>query len=135
MEFEELVGKNIVFLPGVEEFDSYPETGMKATVLGVRRYPEDGLYEIFLDYTKFEGDNSRLESLRYVGSDGSYLTFRQRDGYESQESYCVSAAFDFFKLIEETKFIDVLVKPLAPNEIMPIPKFDGINDKKVLVLH
>jgi hypothetical protein len=85
MEIDDLVGRDIRFLPGVEDFESYPETGMKATVIDVRPYPEDGLFEVSFDYTKFEADNRSFETLRYRGSDGRHVTFRQRDGRATPE--------------------------------------------------
>lgn len=98
----ELAGKDIEFLPGVEDFDCYVETGMRATISEINAYPENGLYELKLNYEKFEDHNRKFESLRYYDDENNrYLTFRELNGYYEEESYCVSVGFDNFRVITE----------------------------------
>lgn len=93
--------EQIVFLQGIEEFDAYPEAGMKATVVAVEELPEEGLFEIFLDYSKYEEHNSRLETHRFV-RDKRMVTARELGEYEVRESYVLTeAASTMFEIVDE----------------------------------
>lgn len=102
--FGELIGYDVEFLPGIEQFGEYLEAGMKATILHVSKYPEEGVYEVYFSYMKFEDYNRAFETARFTAN-SVFMTHRDLVGYESLESFCVTREFNFFKQIAQTTFI------------------------------
>jgi hypothetical protein len=103
-----LIGRDIEFLPGVEDFNSYVECGMRATIVDIQPYPEDGLFEITLDYRKFEVWNFQFESMRFTHR-SRVLSFRDAFGYCEEETYCVSDHFDLFKPLDALETIKIVL--------------------------
>lgn len=75
MNVDHLIGKEIQFTSAIEEFECYPEAGMRARISKIEtKYihktdPEDHLYLIYFDYTEYDEFNKRFETANYYGHD------------------------------------------------------------------
>ena len=95
MKFISLIGHDVEFNQEIEEFEIYIETGMRATIYNVEKYPESGLYKIIFDFSKFENHNKNLESFKFFYL-GRRCTYRDRYGYKAIDEFCVSNAVNCF---------------------------------------
>jgi hypothetical protein len=75
MNVDHLIGKEIQFTPGIEEFECYPEGGMRARIAKIETRDIDKsdlhehLYLIYFDYTEYDEFNKRFETANYYGDD------------------------------------------------------------------
>lgn len=102
-EYRALVGQDIEFIKDVEDLECYPETGMRATVLGYTAI-HDNLGKLLVSYAKFDQYNAALEAHNYYDKNGEpRLTAREAGCYTETETIVVD---------EDPRFR--ICKPLEP---------------------
>jgi hypothetical protein len=93
MNYLNLIGKDIQFTANIEDMEAYPEGGMRARIVNIIAYdtrnenPEEHLYKIVFDYSKFDQFNALLETSNYYDKNGiACLTAREANRYEEVET-------------------------------------------------
>lgn len=108
----ELIGKVVTFTKKIEDQEAYPEAGMKARIIGVKKETtskdiNDHVYTITVDYSEFDEFNAGLESANYYNNDHiPCLTARQANMYTVQEKlyFCspqLEPFEDFFTIADD----------------------------------
>lgn len=92
-------GLVIEFGEGVEDIDAYPETNMRARLLGVEIRPDD-IAILKVDYSLFDEFNKSFESANYWDNFGTpRLTAREAGYYKAQEDIAVTASRDLASVV------------------------------------
>jgi hypothetical protein len=75
-----------VFNKGIEDLEAYPETGMRATVIGFS-VERDDVGKVRVSYKKFDEYNKQFESSNYYDAQGKpVLTARESGNYNEGET-------------------------------------------------
>lgn len=93
-ELQALVGKDVEFLKGVEQYDVEYDVGMRATIIsiddGMNSDPDDPCLQIHFTFDKFEDYNRSFESASYYDKHGDpTMTAREAGYYNVQSSLYV----------------------------------------------
>jgi hypothetical protein len=74
----------VTFLPGVEDFETYAEEGMRARVVAAR--PHNDLVQVTFAFDEFEAHNRPYEKADYIAKGGGpNITAREAGYYLPQE--------------------------------------------------
>lgn len=90
---------DVEFKEKIEDLESYPEKGMRATVTGAvidhEEYDGDAVIRLFVDYSKFDAENASLEAHNYYDKNGEpTLTAREAGWYKIKDTLYVMANDD-----------------------------------------
>lgn len=91
--YEYLKGKEVRFIKGIEDMESYPEAGMKASIIDVDETdmgysdPNMRVLKIRFSYKKYDDQNLEFESANYYDKNHQpCLTARQANYYNVEEN-------------------------------------------------
>jgi hypothetical protein len=95
----------VEFKKGIEDIESYAESGMRARLVGVSSNKhEKELVDLKVDYSEFDPFNQKFEKANYYDKNGlATLTARQAGYYESTDSFCFELKEDsnrYFEVVE-----------------------------------
>lgn len=80
----------IEFVPGVEDLECYPETGMRATLVSITEDGDKDLVKLHVNYEDFDEFNTAFESRNYFDREGKpVLTAREAGYYHEDETIYV----------------------------------------------
>lgn len=74
MDFNQLIGTDVEFTSEIDTYEAYTEPKMRGTITKIipdgdlTREPEEQLWTVVIDYSKFDSYNAKLESSNYYGS-------------------------------------------------------------------
>lgn len=118
--YEYLKGKDVRFVKGIEDMESYPEPGMMATIIDVDESamhysdPKERVLKIRFSYEKYDAQNLEFESANYYDKNHRpCLTARQANYYTVEESIyfgCPSIwpFSDYFEILNGDEISDLV---------------------------
>lgn len=95
---------DVEFVKGIEDLEGYPETGMRATIIGVPAPGADDVMKIRVSFKKYDEFNKAFEARNYWGAlskdqdpSSSNYTARETGWYKVEEDIYVMAEDDVEK--------------------------------------
>lgn len=99
-------GKDVEFLPKIEDYEWYAEGGMRATIVGFVVQdddPTDTVIKVQVSFAKFDDYNRRFESANYYDKNGNpCLNAREANMYHVEDwCYMGNDAANLMKPLDE----------------------------------
>lgn len=90
---------DVEFLDGIENYDDYPQAGMRATIVSYKGAHD--CLKVRFDFTGFEQYNKQFETSDYYDKDGNaILTAREAGCYNPIAEYYLPAIADWGSVIK-----------------------------------
>lgn len=100
----------VTFGKGIDDLESYPESGMRARVVGVDLSDCD-VYKLKVDYSEFDDFNKQFESANYYDKSGqATLNAREAGYYKVEDVLYVDPGIETPWVVEEADRLKVFAR-------------------------